>query len=83
MRSVVGEGRKLCRIIFHLLEDPSALLCTHYVRCAPHYRYPGGGFIYLPSAVLYLSQTRMNRKIDVLRVEYSSMAAFFFFFPLF
>lgn len=53
----VGEGRTLCRIIFHLLEDPSAPLCTHDVRCAPHYRYPGGEFIYLPSAVLYLGQT--------------------------
>lgn len=31
IKSVVGEGKKMCRIIFHLLEVPSALLYTYYV----------------------------------------------------
>lgn len=34
------RGKKMCRIVFHLLEDPSALLYTHYVSFTLYYKYP-------------------------------------------
>lgn len=55
------------RVVFHLLEDPSALLYTHYVSFTLYYKYPAGwiGSSYICLQLFFHSQSDMNEQKDL------------------